>query len=170
MTGDNDPGPEPTLFCATLTPHRSLGPNGFVVLMAAVTVVSFIAGVAFLIAGAWPVFGFFGLDVVLIYWAFKANYRAAAAYEQVMVTPTELKVLKVNPRGKAREWSLNPVWVRLERDVHPEFGVQRVFLTSRGRNLTIGNFLTPDEKDSFSTALLAALNEAKRGPTRTLLA
>jgi uncharacterized membrane protein len=122
----------------------------------------------FLIAGAWPVFGFFGLDVVLIYWAFRANYRAAAEYEQVMVTPTELKIRKVTAKGAATEWTLNPLWVRLERETHPEFGVQRLLLVSRGRRLSIGGFLGPDEKESFGAALMAALGEAKRGPTRTV--
>jgi uncharacterized membrane protein len=170
MTADNDPNSEPTLFSATLTPHRSLSRKGFIVLMAAVSLISFVAGMAFLIAGAWPVFGFFGLDVLLIYWAFRANYRAAAEYEQVMVTPSELKFRKVSAKGRIREWTLNPLWVRLERETHEEFGVQRLFLTFRGRQLSIGQFLSPDEKDSFSTALTAALAEARRGPTRTVLA
>lgn len=169
MTADNDPNPEPTLFSATLTPHRSLGRKGFIVLMTLVSAISFIAGMIFLIAGAWPVFGFFGLDVLLIYWAFRSNYRAAAAYEQVMVTPSELKVRKVSAEGQSREWTLNPLWTQLERETHPEFGVQKLFLASRGRHLSIGSFLCPEEKDSFSTALMAALGEAKRGPTRTVL-
>ena len=63
-------------------------------------------------------FGFFGLDVLLIYWAFRVNYRPAAAYEQVTVTPSELKVRKVSHRGRAREWTLNPLWVRLDREMH----------------------------------------------------
>jgi uncharacterized membrane protein len=169
MGTDNDPLSEPTLFSATLTPHRSLSRKGFIVLMAAVSLISFVAGMAFLIAGAWPVFGFFGLDVLLIYWAFRANYRAAAEYEQVRVTPSELKFRKVSARGEMREWTFNPLWVRLERETHEEFGVQKLFLTIRDRRLSIGGFLSPDEKDSFSTALTAALGEARRGPTRTVL-
>jgi len=165
---DNDPMPEPTLFSATLTPHRSLSRAGFVTLMVAISLVSFIAGMVFLLAGAWPVFGFFGLDVLLVYWAFRANYRAAAAYEQVIVTASELKIYKVSAQGLAREWRFNPLWVRLERKTDPDFGVMDVFLTMRGRRLSIGTCLTPDEKDSFSVALMRALNEARRGPTRTL--
>ena len=155
------------MFSATLTPHRSLGRTGFVLLMTAIGLVSFVAGIVFLIAGAWPVMGFFGLDVALIYWAFRANYRAARAYEQVTVTASELTFRKVSQWGKATEWTLNPLWVRLDREIHPEFGVQRLFLVSRGRRLPIGGFLGPDEKESFATALLAALGEARRGPTRT---
>ena len=125
--------------------------------------VSFVAGMAFLLMGAWPVFGFFGLDVLLIYLAFRANYRAATAFEEVSVTPSELRVRKVSHRGQVSEWTLNPLWVRLERDVHEEFGIERLFLVSRGRKLPVASFLGPGEKESFAAALAAAIGEAKRG-------
>jgi uncharacterized membrane protein len=131
--------------------------------------VSFIAGTAFLLLGAWPVFGFFGLDVVLVYWAFRANYRAAAAFEEVTITASELRVRQVSHRGKASEWSFNPLWVRLEREGDDEFGLERLFLVSRGRRLPIASLLGPTEKESFAAALAAAISEAKRGPTRTVL-
>jgi uncharacterized membrane protein len=124
--------------------------------------------VVFLLLGAWPVFGFLGLDVLLVYWAFRANFRAARAYEEVTVTATELTVRKVSQRGAVRVWTLNPLWVQLDRIVHEEFGVERLFLVSRGRRLSIGAALSPDEKKDFASALSAALGEAKRGPTRTV--
>jgi uncharacterized membrane protein len=167
MSADNDPKPEPTIFSAVLTPHRSLGPTGFLIFMLVLGGISFAAGMVFLIAGAWPVFGFFGLDVLLVYWAFRVNYRSARAYEEVTVTPSELTVRKVSYHGQVREWTLNPVWVQLQRDVHAEFGVERLFLVSRGRLLPIAGFLGPQEKESFALALSAALGEARRGPTRT---
>jgi len=167
MTTDNAGDLEPTIFSAVLTPHRSLGNVGFLVLMAVFGGVSFVAGMVFLLMGAWLVFGFFGLDVLLLYWALKLNYRHAAAYEQVTVTPTTLKVRKVSHRGKSREWVLNPLWVKLDKVAHEEFGIERLFLVSRGKQLAIATFLGPDEKASFANALGAALHEAKRGPTRT---
>ena len=83
---------EQTLFSAVITQHRSLGSTGFLVLMVTIGSISFVAGMMFLILGAWPVFGFFGLEVALVYWAFRANYRAARAYEEVKVTANELIV------------------------------------------------------------------------------
>jgi uncharacterized membrane protein len=160
------PAAEPTLFSALLTPHRSLGGVGFIVLMTVIAVVSFAGGVVFYIIGAWPVGFFFGLDAVLIYWAFRVNYRTGDAYEEVTVTPSELRVKKVTHKGKVSEWSLNPVWVRLERETHEDFGLMRLLLVSRGRKLSVGSFLGPDEKESFAAALAAAIGEAKRGPTR----
>jgi uncharacterized membrane protein len=169
MTSDNDDVAEPTIFSAIITPHRSLGTTGFVVLMLAIGGIGFVAGMVFLIAGAWPVFGFFGAEFVLIYWAFRVHYRAARAYEEVTVTPCELTLRKVSQYGQVREWTLNPVWVRLERIAHQEFGIERLFLVSHGRRLSVAGFLGPEEKESFAQALSAALGEARRGPTRTAL-
>ena len=160
---------EPTLYSAVLTPHRSLNRVGFWILIGGYGAVSFIAGIAFLLMGAWPVFGFFGLDVLLLYWAFGLNYRHARAYEEVKVTASALTLRQVSHRGRAREWVLNPLWVRLDKVVHEEFGLERLSLVSRGKELAIASFLGPEEKASFAKALGRALAEAKRGPTRTVL-
>jgi uncharacterized membrane protein len=169
MEPDNDSNLEPTIFSALLTPHRSLGSTGFLVLMLAIGGVSFVAGMVFLMVGAWPVLGFFGLDVVLIWWAFRVNYRAARAYEEVTVTASELTVRKVSPQGKVSEWMFNPVWVRLDRETDEDYGLQKLFVVSRDRRLPIASFLAPDERQSFAAALGEALGEARRGPTRTVL-
>jgi uncharacterized membrane protein len=169
MTQDNDPTPEPTLFSAIITPHRSLSRGGFLLIMLMIGGLSFAGGVLFLLVGAWPVVGFLGLDVLLVYLAFRANYRAATAYEQVVVTPSELRLKRVSHRGEAREWSMNPLWTRLERETHEDFGLLRLFLVSRGLRLAVASFLSPSERESFAHALSAALAEAKRGVTRTLL-
>jgi uncharacterized membrane protein len=168
MTAGNDFDPaldQPKLFSALITPHRSLNRTGFLVLMAFLSVVSFATGIAFLLMGAWPVFGFLGLDVLVIYWAFRVNFRRAAATEEITVTPSELRVRRVSHRGHVAEWVLNPLWVQLDQKVHAEFGIERLYLVSRGRRVSIGSFLGADEKASFAKALLAALQTAKRGIT-----
>jgi uncharacterized membrane protein len=168
MTAGNEFEPEcpqPELFSALLTPHRSLNRTGFLVLMAFLCAISFAAGLAFLLMGAWPVFGFFGLDVLAIYWAFRINFRHARASEEITVTPSELRVRRTSHRGHVVEWVLNPLWVRLDQKGDAEFGIERLYLVSRGRRVSIGTFLGADEKASFTKALLAALQAAKRGPT-----
>ena len=169
MTADNESAREPTIFSAIITPHRSLSSTGFLLVMLLVGGISFVGGIVFLIVGAWPVVGFLGLDVLLVYWAFRVNYRAAAAYEEVTVTPSELRVRKVSHHGEVAEWTLNPVWARLDRETHEEFGIERLFLVSHGKRLPIAGFLGPKEKESFASALATALGEAKRGPTRTVV-
>jgi uncharacterized membrane protein len=168
MTASNDFDPEleqPKLFSALLTPHRSLNRTGFLVLMSFLSAVSFAAGIAFWIMGAWPVLGFFGLDLLMIYWAFRINFRRANATEEITVTPSQLRVRRVSHRGHVVEWVLNPLWVRLDQKSDAEFGIERLYLVSRGRRVSIGSFLGPDEKASFARALMGALQTARRGPT-----
>src|ERR1700709_2308176 len=167
MTAGNDfdPRPQPELFSAVLTPHRSLNRTGFLVLMGFVCAVSFAAGLAFLLMGAWPVFGFFGRDVLVIWWAFRINFRDAKATEEISVTHNELRVRRVSHRGHVVEWVLNPVWVQLDQKTHAEFGIERLYLVSRGRRISVASFLGADEKASFAKALIAALQAARRGPT-----
>jgi uncharacterized membrane protein len=168
MTAGNgfDPElPQPELFSALLTPHRSLNRTGFLVLMGFVGAVSFAAGIAFWLMGAWPVLGFFSLDVLAIYWAFRINFRHARAIEEIQVTPSELRLRRVSHRGHAVEFVLNPLWVQLDQEIHDEYGVEKLYLRSSGRRLAVGSFLGPDEKASFAKALNAALQAARRGPT-----
>jgi uncharacterized membrane protein len=163
---DFEPTPEqPELFSALLTPHRSLNRTGFLLVMAFISFISFAAGFAFLLMGAWPVFGFFGLDVLAIYWAFRINFRRARATEEISVTPSELRVRRISHRGQVVEFVLNPLWVRLDQKTHAEFGIEKLYLVSSGRHVAIASFLGPEEKASFAKALTAALQDAKRGPT-----
>jgi uncharacterized membrane protein len=168
MTAGNHFDPEaaePQLFSALLTPHRSLSRTGFLVLMSFIGVVSFAAGMAAWLMGAWPVLGFFGLDVLVIYWAFKVNFRRALAREEIVITPSELRVRRTSHRGHVSEWVLNPLWVQIDQKSHEEFGIERLYLVSRGRRVAIASFLGANEKASFVKALRAGLNAARRGPT-----
>lgn len=148
------------LFDAVLTPHRSLSPLGFWLLMGGVTLVSFVAGLAFVLEGAWPVVGFFGLDVALVYFAFRASYKSADLYETVRLTRRELAIQRVLPSGQVRSWSFQPYWLRVHIDEPPAPGSQ-LTLSSHGRSLVIGSFLSPGERVEFARALRTALSQAR---------
>jgi uncharacterized membrane protein len=152
------------IFNARLTPHRSLNRNGFRALMAATFAASAVVSLPFYLMGAWPIVGFMGLDVALIYFAFRMNFRAARAYEDFRLTYFELRFARVNAAGLKREWKFIPAWVRLERVDHEEFGIQRLSLHMRGRRWDIARFLGPDQKAEFATHFTKALAEARRGP------
>ena len=149
-----------TSFAAILTPHRSLGPKGFAVLMSAVCMVSFGTGLLFYLIGAWPVVGFMGLDVALIYIAFKLNYRAARLYETVDLTPNTLTVTRVQPSGKVESWTFNPYWVRLR--LEDRIGrSSELSIASHGKRLVFATFLTDPEREDFAQALTAAISANK---------
>ncbi len=152
--------PEPSRFSAVLTPHRSLSPRGFVVLMTAICLISFGTGLLFFMLGAWPVIGFMGLDVLLIYVAFKLNFRALRRYETVDLTDDALTVTQVEPSGRTKAWTFNPYWVRLR--LEPRVGRStELSLASHGQRLVFASFLTDSEREDFADALSAALSAAK---------
>jgi uncharacterized membrane protein len=130
------------------------------ILMAAVCVVSFATGLLFYLLGAWPVIGFMGLDVLLIYIAFKLNFRALRLYETVDLTDDALTVTRVAPSGKAQSWSFNPYWVRLS--LQQRLGrSSELSLASHGRRLVFASFLSDDEREDFASALSSALTAAR---------
>jgi uncharacterized membrane protein len=160
---DSDPAAE-RIYAVRLTPHRSLTKRNFHILLMVFSAMSFTVTLPFVYIGAWPVAGFMGLDVALFYFAFRANFRAARAYEDVHVTPLELMLAKVSAKGVKAEWRFNPYWVRLHKEDDAEYGVQRLALVSRGESIEIGQFLGPEEKARVATGLARALAEARRGP------
>lgn len=160
MSQNDDAKQEQGAFRAILHPHRSLGPTGFLILMSAIGGVSFVTGMVFLAMGAWPVFGFFGLDVALVYIAFRLNYRSGRLYEMVELTPEALTVTRVHPSGKRESFDFNPYWVRVRLAEGPH-GRTDLRLASHGRELAFGRFLTDDERRDFSDALSGALIEAR---------
>jgi len=163
--GDDGPGRNPGApkmwFDAVLHPHRSLPPAGFLVLMILLSGVSFVTGVAFLMLGAWPVFGFFGLDVLLVYLAFRINYRSGRIYETVTLTESELEIRRIDPSGTTKRWTFQPYWLRIHIDDPPGYDSE-LTISSHGRSLVIGSFLGPDEKLDLARALAAAVARIKR--------
>lgn len=175
MTAHNptDQGPadaDPPFFSARLTPYRSLGPHGFLALMLAVGVICLVSGVLFLVIGAWPVFWFFGLDILIVYVAFRLNYDSAKAFEEVHVSVTDVHVVRVSPRGRTQEFHLNPLWARLHVTRLEDEGVVEMKLVSHGRAVDLGGFLNPPDRESFAEALSKALATARRGGPDALAA
>jgi len=150
----------PVFFDAVLYPHRSLPPQGFLVLMLLLGAVSFAAGVSFVLIGAWPVFGYFGLDVLLVYLAFRASYRSARMHEWVRLTEDALTVERVGQRGERRRWQFQPFWLRVVLEERDE--TNRLVLTSHGRQVVVGGFLAPAERKNLAVALKDALLRWRR--------
>jgi uncharacterized membrane protein len=153
---------EPGTFRAVLTPYRSLGKTGFLVLMLVLCAVSFATGMVFLLAGAWPVLGFFGLDVALVYVAFRLNYRSGRLYETVDLTPALLAWTRVHPSGRREVFECNPYWARIALREWPD-GRTDLRIVSQGKELVFGRFLTDSERRALATALTGALIDARGG-------
>ncbi|MEM1038091.1 MAG: DUF2244 domain-containing protein [Pseudomonadota bacterium] len=155
-------GQDDLVFKARLTPHRSLGPSGFRLLMGVIGIICFVVGLVFTIAGVWPIMGFMGLDVLLIYWAFKSNYKAAQAYEDVEVSRAHVLLSKVSPKGRKVDHHFDQFGTRFETERHEEIGITKMRLTNRAKSVEFGYFLNPADRASFADAFSQAMSAAKR--------
>jgi uncharacterized membrane protein len=145
-------------FSAALKPHRSLSPQGFAVLMAAVCGVCLIFGSFFIAIGAWPVFGFLGLDVAIVYWAFRRNFADAEVRQIVEVTDHEVVLYNARPSEPVTERRFPRLWVRVDLDEDPERElIGSLALVYAGRRTEFASFLPPEERKSLAAALKAAV-------------
>lgn len=159
-----DPADDPApLFAARITPHRSLAPSGARLVLVLCCLATVGSSIPFIVLGAWPVAGFFGLDLVAIAIAFKASFRSAKGFEEVVLTPLELLFRKVTHRGEHSERRFNPLWTRLDREHDEDYGLMALALVSRGERVVIARELSPPERADFADAFGDALARAKRG-------
>ena len=162
-TFDDSDRLEQPVFSAVIRPHRSLSPQGFKLVMGLLCLTSVVASLPFVIMGFWPVAGFFGLDFLGLYIAFRVNYRHGQSFELLELTPIRLLLRKVSHRGDVQEWRFNPLWTRLDREVDDEFGLQKLALASRGQQVVIAHDLSPPERETLAEAFGRALSDVKRG-------
>jgi uncharacterized membrane protein len=142
-------------FATSLVPYRSLSPEGFRWLIRGAIAANLLVGLPMLLFGAWPVLGFMGLDVLLLWWLFKRSYLDARRSETLVLTDRELIVDRVAPDGEREQHRLDAYWLKVEWDGK----LERLVLASRGNRVVIGRFLAPAERlqvaDQLKTALVA---------------
>jgi len=158
---DTSEAPRQSRF--VLHPYRSLGPRPFLILMMAMGIVSFIMGCVFVSIGAWPVMGFFGLDVTLVYWAFKLNYRSGRMVEVIDLDRELLKLTRIHPSGRQEAFEFNPYWARVKLLGQGTGRRTSLRLAAQGREVAFGAFLTDDERHEVADALTGALLISRGG-------
>jgi uncharacterized membrane protein len=155
--------PDRPVFSAMITENRSLTPSSFRLVITLVCLASIVSSLPFMVLGAWPVAGFFGIDLIALYVAFKVNFARARGFEEVIVTPIEILLRKVSWRGEEACWRFNPAWTRLESTRDDDFGMMRLVLVSRGVTVPVAVALSPHERESFAESFTRALSLARRG-------
>jgi len=149
------------LFAATLTPHRSLTPTGKRVVIGLVAALALVPGVVFYLAGAWPVVGFMGLDVLAIWAALTISMRGGKAYEVVTLWPTALELKKVDAKGGEEVLNFAPKAVKFVIDRDYNERVTGLWLKLDSKKVPLGAFLSAEEKLSLSKVFGSALRKAR---------
>jgi uncharacterized membrane protein len=145
-----------------LRPHRSLSPTGFWVIMTILAAWSFVGGIVFLSIGAWPVIGFVGIDVLLVWIAFRASY-GVRTHERVRLENGTLSVERIDRRGRHARYEFQSYWLRVSLEELKE-GTNRLILSSHGRHLAVGSFLSPGERAEIAVRIKDALERSRATP------
>ena len=153
---------ETPLAQLTLRPARSLGRGGFVAVMAILIGFNFVAGIVFLAVGAWPVSIFMGLDVALVWLAFRLNHGAGRRSEHIALHADRLALTRRDPWGRVDRVDLQPYWLKVEVEDAPG-SAGRVLLLSHGRATVVGAFLPPSERAAVANWLRVALARLREG-------
>jgi uncharacterized membrane protein len=152
--------PETVYLDAVLTPNRSLSERGFAIGMAIVAVVFFLTGLMFWSMGAAPILGFFGLDMVAIWLAFRLSFRKQREETRVTVTARSLTLHHKDAKGREKSAELPSAFTRVELE-EPVTPASWLRIEHGQTGFVIGRFLTPAERKSFATALRNALIQAR---------
>ena len=140
--------------------------------MIALSCLAFCIGVGFFLMGAWPVIGFLGLEILVVWGAFKLNYRVAKQRQKLTATERELIVENLTPTGDTDIIRIPADWLRVELTPKepPNMSAryrQRIFVTSHGKRTEIGGFLHPVETPSLAAEISKMLESARNARLKT---
>jgi uncharacterized membrane protein len=156
--------PPAPLLDLTLRPHRSLSPAGFAWLMGLLCAVSFVAGLVFFAVGAWPVIGFLGIDVLLVWIAFRASFARGRQHERVVLYADRLEIERVDPKGRVATESWQPYWLKVDLAARPGHAAA-VRLSSHGKATWLGGFLPIEEREPVARLIEDALAKLRYSPS-----
>lgn len=147
-------------FVITLWPYRSLSQKGFKILMICLGSLMSLIALVFFLLGAWPVIGFLGAEIVIVWLAFKINYRAGQIIERVEISAQRVQVTRINWRGNQTHLCLESPWVRAELQQTPDQR-PKLYLRAHAKKMEIGAFMPPVEKSGLAKALNQTLAQAR---------
>lgn len=128
--------------------------------MVAFGVFSFLFGLMFYHLGAIPVAGFFGLDMLLLYLAFRWSFRGARVSTDVQVSTTNVTLLHDDGAGGGRRAVIPTGFARIVLE-QPKRAPNVLRIEYGRRGWVIGRFLTDGERSDLATALKTAIAHAR---------
>jgi len=154
-------GDEAIRYSVVLRPHRSAGRHAARWVIGLVTGIAVPVSAVFLLAGAWPILPFVGVEVALLYVLLRLNQKAGNALEAISLTRQALTVKRVDHWGKTARVVFQPFWLQVNIEELPGDN-NRLELRSHGRSLTIASFLLPYERVELALALRRELSRVNR--------
>ncbi len=157
---------DPPILALVLWPHRSLSRRGFAWVLALVCL-GLVPPLIPLIgtSAVWGLLPFLLVAPLALWAAIRRSYADGRLTEELRLWPDVIAVERRDPRGRVRRWQANPAWVRLRLFENARIE-KYLTLAGNGREIELGAFLSPPERDALYHDLGAALSEARCGAVR----
>lgn len=135
-------------FTLTAKRYNSLSTSGRYLVFGFIFIVSFGISLAFAVFGAWPVLPFAGLEMLVLFLAFRYIERRSDDYERLSISGDKLLVEYLE-HGRLNRFELNRYWAQVVWDA----AASRLALRSHGREVEFGHYLTQQERVKLARQL-----------------
>ncbi|MBN8292903.1 DUF2244 domain-containing protein [Rhodobacter sp. NTK016B] len=152
----------PTEASLSARPYNALNPRGFAMTIGMTAATLALPLIAVLGSPVmWGLLPFAGLALWGLWFGLDRNWRDRQILEEMTLSRQGLSLVRKNPRGPQQEWQADPHWATIR--MIPKGGPVENYLIlgGGGREVELGAFLTPDERDSLHEALAALLIRLK---------
>ncbi|MGH8742964.1 MAG: DUF2244 domain-containing protein [Burkholderiales bacterium] len=117
-------------------------------------VVSFGISLAFAAFGAWMILPFAGLEMLVLFLAFRYIDRRSDDYERLTMSGDKL-LLECRSGGELKQFEFNRYWVQVVCDA----AGSRLALRSHGREVELGRHLMEEERAKLARQLKAKIRQ-----------
>jgi|TARA_B110000483_G_scaffold13173_1_gene14992 uncharacterized membrane protein len=140
--------------------NQSLTTRGLYILMFFITIPASYIGISFYVLGAWPVLGFMGFEILLIYIAFKILFYKNKFYEHIILDSEKLNILFKKKNKIIKKIELEPTWVQVKIEKIYE-NEDTLIVSSHGKKIILANYLIPEERLKLAGKIKSGLREWK---------
>ena len=137
-----------SLIKLRLEPSKSLRPEGANLILVILGGFGLVISGSFMVFGAWPVFGFMALDVLLIYTAFQAQYRRSNRGQEITISNDKIEIKYFKAGTCIKTILFNRYWAKLEH-LNTFNRHSKLMFSSHGKFSEIGEFLSFKEKQKL---------------------
>jgi uncharacterized membrane protein len=132
--------------------NNSLSSGGRLLALGSLAVVVFAISLGFALNGAWLVFPFAGVDILVVYLAFRYVEQCAGDYEYIAFDGDKIVVGR-QLRGRAERFEFNRYWAQAK--LVEAYGGERgrLLLRSHGKEVAFGVHLTAEQRAEVARRL-----------------
>jgi uncharacterized membrane protein len=153
---DQVAGGEAASYVYTARRNNSLTSSGRLLVFGFILAVSLGIALVFSLAfGAWPILPFAGIEMGVLYLAFRYVDRHAADYERITIRGDDVAV-EVREGKEVRRFSFNRCWAQVVCEG------PRVALRSHGREIEVGRHLCEEQRVEIARDIRRELRRVQK--------